>query len=382
MKYRQLGKTALRVSEIGLGAEHLQGRSFDEVRAVTETALDGGVNIIDVFMPEYEVRSNIGRAITGRRHDVVLQAHIGAVVRGGQYARSRDPDECGIFLNEFLRAFETDYIDLGMLHFIDTDEDYVAAYDSGYFDYALGLKKSGLVRYIGASSHNPKTAARLVRAGLVDSLMFSINPAFDLLPADTTIDGLFSSSSYEHPRFEIDPDRAALYRLCEDAGIGITVMKPLGGGRLLSASASSFGFALTPAQCIGYALDRPAVASVLVGAKTPEEERAALAYETASASERDYSALASGTLSSMRGKCMYCNHCLPCPAGIDIASVTKYLDIARLSEKPSASLREHHFSLSSRGGSCISCGACEKRCPFGVAVRDNMRAAKEIFEKP
>ena len=168
-------------------------------------------------------------------------------------------------------------------------------------------------------------------------------------------------------------------RLCEEKGVGITVMKTLAAGRLLDESASPFGVGLTPVQCIHYALERPAVSSVLLGARTPEEMRASLAYETATAAEKDYSVLGRGAKSAMRGKCMYCNHCLPCPAGIDIAAVTKYLDLARQLGGAAETVRAHYATLPAHGGDCASCGQCEARCPFAVEVRRNMRGATELF---
>ena len=90
------------------------------------------------------------------------------------------------------------------------------------------------------------------------------------------------------------PERAELYALCEETGTGITVMKGYMGGRLFDAATSPFGVALTPVQCLEYALTRPAVASVMVGFATPEHIADAVAFETASAAERDYAHVLAG----------------------------------------------------------------------------------------
>lgn len=58
--------------------------------------------------------------------------------------------------------------------------------------------------------------------------------------------------------------------------MGIDAMKVYGGGDLLNAENSPFGKAMTPVQCIKYALTRPGVASVMVGCRTQDEIRAAL----------------------------------------------------------------------------------------------------------
>ncbi|MEA5068568.1 MAG: 4Fe-4S dicluster domain-containing protein, partial [Christensenellaceae bacterium] len=180
--------------------------------------------------------------------------------------------------------------------------------------------------------------------------------------------------------FSLDPDREALYRACETRGVGITSMKTLAAGALLKAESSPFGVAMSVAQLIHYALTRPAVASVLLGAKTPEEIAEAVAYETASDAERDYAAaLKAAPKFSMRGKCMYCNHCLPCPKHIDIAAVNRFLDLAEQSERVPASVREHYLSLTRKAGDCIECRRCEPNCPFEVSIAERMRRARAVF---
>ena len=379
MKYRTLGRTDLKVSEIGFGGENIMHADYKTSEAIMRTAMDAGVNIMDVFMPQPDVRTHMGDALVGHRKDVILQGHIGAALQDGQYVRSRDVDLCKVYIEDFLTRFHTDYIDLGMMHFIDTEEDFKKSFHSEYIDYCCELKKQGLIRCLGVSSHNAVTARKMIETGLIDVLMFSINPAFDLLPPDTFIDDYFKAETYAANRLTVDPERAALYSLCEEKGVGITVMKTLGGGRLLSAEYSSFGMALTPAQCIHYALERPAVSSVLMGASTVEEMETSLAYETATDEEKDYSILAAGTQSSMTGKCMYCNHCLPCPVNIDIAAVNKYLDLAAMHDSLPETVKQHYLALNAHASECLQCGVCESRCPFAVNVRENMIKASKVF---
>ena len=91
-------------------------------------------------------------------------------------------------------------------------------------------------------------------------------------------------------------------------------MKCFGGGDLLNAEISPAKVALTANQCISYALTRPAVASVLVGAHNVEQLVQSAAYENASDEEKDYApALSSFPKISWQGHCMYCSHCAPCP---------------------------------------------------------------------
>ena len=76
---------------------------------------------------------------------------------------------------------------------------------------------------------------------------------------------------------------------------------------------------------------------------------------------------------------MYCGHCAPCLKQIGVASVTKFLNLARAQGSVPETVREHYAALPVRAGAFIACGACETRCPFGVKIVENMRAAKATF---
>lgn len=170
--------------------------------------------------------------------------------------------------------------------------------------------------------------------------------------------------------------------ICQSRGVGITVMKAFGGGDLLDENLSPAGKALTANQCIHYALTRPAVSTVLAGAHSVEQLEESLAYETASAEERDYAAaFASFPKISWKGHCMYCSHCAPCPVEISVADVTKFLNLAKAQEGVPETVREHYEVLEHHAGECIQCGACETRCPFGVSIRENMKEAEAVFGK-
>lgn len=383
MNYRTLGKTGIKVSEVGFGAEHLEKMEYENIKPVIDAVIEADINIIDVFMPEPNVRSNIGRALAGRRDKVMIQGHFGAAWQDGQYLRTRELELTKTYFEDLMTRLRTDYIDFGMFHFVDSDEDLEAIITTDVLSYAQELKKSGTIRAVGMSSHNPAVALRAVKTGAIDILLFTVNPAFDLLPATTDMELLFSPKGYADDTLKgMDAARKELYETCETGGVAITVMKGLAAGTLLKAETSPFGVALTPVQCIHYALTRPGVASFLVGCRTPEEVRIAARYSEASEEEKDFSVILGNTSRyAMTGKCMYCNHCLPCPSEIDIARVMKYLDLASGSESVPDSLKSHYYELSSTAADCIGCGTCENNCPFTVPVRDRMRKAVEVFGK-
>ncbi|MDR1687790.1 MAG: aldo/keto reductase [Clostridiales bacterium] len=379
MIYRELGKTGKKVSVIGHGCEHLDGKPYSQAKETIEAALENGVNIFDVFMPGKEIRENIARALGEKRKDVFIQGHIGSTDINQQYDISRDMPTVKRFFEDELRIFGG-YIDFGMLFFIDSDEDYKNVFDTEFITYVERLKKQGDIRHIGFSSHNPETAAKVIETGVAELMLFSINPAFDMLPPNAYVFDHFEKGFGTELFRGIDPKRAQIYKLCTQKQIGITVMKAFGAGKLLSAEHTPFEKPMTIAQCLHYALSRPAVSSVMGGFKTAAEVAEAMNYFSATEEEKDYSEIISKMRNDFKGNCVYCSHCQPCPAQIDIAAVNKYLDIARL-DKGSVppSVKSHYKSLAHRGDECTSCGSCESRCPFGVAVADNMIEAEKLL---
>lgn len=380
MNYRRLGKTEMFASEVGLGCEYFSKATPEESKAMIDEAVSQGMNMIDVFMSDPVVRSKLGDAIAPHRSKMILQGHVGATWENGQYLCSRDLAKCKLFIEDFLTRFHTDYIDIGMLHYIDSEEEWQKSLDNGLLEYMLEQKRLGVFRGLGVSTHNAVIAQTMVKTGWFDVVMFSISPLFDLVLPE--IDTFFEMPEDEkYPTsVRIDPERIAFYRLCEEMGVSITVMKALAAGSLLNPEDSPFGAVLTVAQCIQYALDRPGVASALIGCKNVHEVQVAAAFAVASEEERDYHPVLAQIRGDERKVCMYCNHCLPCPVHIDIAATTRVLDTAKNSGWSEA-LQADYERLTVKASACIACGQCVQRCPFAIDVIANMKEAVAIFEK-
>ncbi len=379
MKYRRLGKTELSISEIGFGGEWMERHTKDEVKAIVQYAESKGINILDCWMSNPEVRSNLGEAILGRREKWIIQGHIGSTWQNGQYVKSRDLGKVREAFQDLLDRFHTDYIDIGMIHFVDELSELERIVNGEFYSFVKSLKEKGCIRHIGMSTHNPQVAKAAAENQIVEMLLFSVNPAFDMLPASENLDDYFTPSYYKDTG-GITPERAELYRICEQNDVGMTVMKGYAGGRLLNAGTSPFAVALTPVQCIHYALTRPSVASILAGFDSIKHIDDAIAYETASEEEKDYATvLANAPRHAYSGQCTYCGHCAPCPHGIDIAMVNKLLDLALMQQEVPASLKAHYKSLKANGKDCTRCRSCEKRCPFGVNISERMKKAEEVF---
>mgnify|MGYP000005084589 FL=1 len=380
MQYRTLGRTGIRVSEIGVGCEGFLEKSPRQVGEWLDVCQAAGVNCIDLYAPNPEFRSSLGQALRGRREKFVLQTHLCAVWKDGQYKRTRDIAEVREGFQDQLRRLETDHAEIGMIHYVDSLADWEAVKNGPVMAYARELKEAGTIGCIGLSSHNPQVSLAAVNSGLIDVLMFSVNPCYDLQPASEDVEELWAPKNYAAPLLNMDPERQALYETCQRLGVGITVMKAFGGGDLLSPSLSPAGKALTAFQCLQYALDRPGVACVMSGARSLEDLKDSIAFEQARPEDRDYAAaLAALPKISWKGHCMYCGHCAPCPQGIAVADVTKFLNLSLAQGSLPETVREHYAALPHGAGECVRCGACEKRCPFGVPIMENMVKAAKLF---
>lgn len=140
-------------------------------------------------------------------------------------------------------------------------------------------------------------------------------------------------------------------------------MKAFSGGQLLDGPTSPFGHPLTETQCIQCALDKPGVLTVLPGVRGVDDLRRVLGYLETSQEERDCSILGAFAPKDAAGVCVNCNHCQPCPAGLDMGLINKYYDLARAGNALAA---DHYRTLAVRADACAGCGHCNRRCPFHV----------------
>jgi predicted aldo/keto reductase-like oxidoreductase len=366
---------------------------------VVGEAIDRGVNYFDVFTEAPDTRDRLAAAFTGHRDEVMLTAHLGCVQQDGQYAVARSPGIAEEFFVDYLRRFDTDYVDVLFLHNSNSVEDWERLVaPGGLLDLARRLQREGKARAIGLSGHNADSALRAVQSRLIDVLMYPINLASHAVPG-----------------------RAELLAACVARQVGLVAMKPFAGGNLLrqgrviyaedyqmgriqtGGGPSRFETAvnLTPVQCLAYVLAQAALSTAVPGCKNLEELAGALAYWDATEEESDYSAALPAFEELASGQCVYCNHCLPCPAEIDVGRTLSLLDEVRrrslfsqggqtalgpvghgaqpLTTRSMAEIRADYDALSAKATDCIECGNCVVRCPFDVDVIAEMQEAAQAF---
>ena len=364
MEYRINRRTGDRIGVIGFGTSAICEADAKEAAQTLEYAFEQGVNYFDLATSDGRTFPAFGSAFAGVRREVIYQLHFGADYSRGAYGWTTDAGAIQKSVDWQLKNLKTDYIDYAFIHCIDEETDWENYQRSGALGLLLKMKEEGIARHVGLSSHVPAIAEKILDTALIDMLMFSINPGYDYQQGD------FANGS--------NGERMALYRRCEKEGIGISVMKAFSGGQLLHEKTSPFGKALTEYQCIRYALDKPGVLTVLPGVRGKRDLERVLGYFSAPEEEKDYSVIGTFAPQDAAGKCVYCNHCQPCPAGIDVGTVNKYYDLARAGDALAA---DHYKNLNKSASDCIACGHCNKRCPFHADQVGRMKEIAAYFGK-
>ncbi len=374
MEYRALGKTGLQISAISLGTEYLVKAPRENVVEIVHNALEHGVNYFDMVFSLPEYRDNFAAAFQGYRDRIILNSHLGSAVKDGQYMRTRNAKICEEVFYDQLTRFRTDHVDvLFALHNLNTPEEYEKVLrPKGVLELAHRLQREGKARFLAMSGHNAETCKRAVQEGIIDVLMFPVHMA--------------NNASRE---------RRELLELCASRGVGVVAMKPFAGGKLLqrnrtisfphyqtgiAAFKKRIPAAITPVHCLSYVLAQTAVAATVPGAGNMEQWNEVLAYLDAGDEEKDFADLLTGLEQFVSGECVYCNHCLPCPVSIDVGETSRLVDLA--AQGVTTSLQKAYGALPAKASACTRCGACDQRCPFGVAAMARMGQAAALFEGP
>ena len=363
MEYRINRRTGDKISIIGLGASSISQAGEKEGIETLKMAFDNGINYFDLAGGDTECFPYYGEAFENVRDKVMYQIHFGANYETGSYGWTTNLEKVKKSIAWQLEQLKTDYINYGFIHCIDEESDWNAYQKNGILDYIKELKEKGVVKHIGISSHTPELVHKALDTGLIDMVMFSINPAYDYEQ------GTYANGSVN--------ERMELYKRCEAEGVGISVMKAFSSGQLLDERTSPFGKALTKMQCIQYALDKPGVLTVLPGIRGKEDLEEILQFNKATDEEKDYSIISEFTPPEATGKCVYCNHCEPCPMGLDIGLINKYYDLSKAGD---ILAKDHYKNLEKTAKDCIQCGHCNTRCPFKVDQMSRMKEIANYFE--
>jgi hypothetical protein len=324
MKYRILGRTGLKVSVIGFGGIPIQRISEEMAGSIINTALDLGINFFDTARGYTDSEAKIGAALKKRRKE--------AIIATKSMARTRESMAADIQTS--LETLGVDYIDLYQLHNVKDEAALEQVLSpNGALAALVEAKKDGVVKHIGITGHIKGVLIEALKTGQMETVQFPFN-------------AVETSGAGE------------LFELANNLEAGIIIMKPLAGGALKNAGAA-----------LRFILEYP-VTTVIPGMDSLQQvKQNALVGEDQhplSGDERKKLEEEAGSLGN--AFCRRCEYCLPCPQGIDIPTVF-LLDGYYTRYGLQDWARERYRGLPVKAGSCLECGQCEEKCPYGLSIR-------------
>ena len=376
MQYTEFGKTGIKVSRLGFGCMRFPFTEVDGKKVFNEEesirmmhrAMELGVNYFDTAPGYCDTITEIivGKALKGRRDQVYLSTKYPTEVGTG--------DDYEKKLEISLKKLDTDYIDF--YHFwgisLETWEKKLDTPD-GPLARALKLRDQGVIRHISFSFHDkPENMMEIIRRG--QGQLASVLCQYNLL----------------------DRANEDAIAFAHEQGLGVTIMGPVGGGRL--GAPSQVIQDLLPGKvqssaemALRFVMNNPNVNIALSGMSSMEmvEENARVASDMSPLSAEE-NARVDAMLEENRRLaelyCTGCNYCMPCPKGLNIPEIFKMMNYHRVygltdyAKKTYAAIGSGNLKFQN-AASCVGCGQCEKKCPQHLHIREQLRVTHDTLSK-
>lgn len=314
----RLGKTEIIVEKNAFGALPIQRVSKEEAVKLLSRAYHAGITFYDTARFYTDSEEKLGEAFGGMREKVFIATKTGARTAEGFW---KD-------LHTSLGKLQTDYIDLYQFHnpdFFPKPGD-----GTGLYEAMLEAREKGMIRHIGITNHRLSIAHEAIESGLYETLQFP----FSYLAGEKDIE---------------------LVEMCREADMGFIAMKALSGG-LITNSAAAYAFMAQYENVLP-----------IWGIQRERELDEFLSYvEKPPVMNEELAAIIAGDREELMGEfCRGCGYCMPCPAGIEINNCARMSLLIR--RAPSAAqLTPEMQAKMKRIESCLHCGKCKSKCPYGL----------------
>ena len=333
MENVRLGKTEITVNKNGFGALPIQRIPKDEAVRLLHKAYDGGIRFYDTARLYTDSEEKLGAAFSDRREQIFISSKTGAATAEGFW---KD-------LETTLQNLKTDHLDIYQFHnpaFCPKPRD-----ESGLYDAALEAKKKGMILHIGITNHRLNVAREAIGSGLYETLQFP----FCYLSGEPEL---------------------KLLEGCRQTDMGFLSMKALSGG-LITNAAAAYAFQAQYPETLP-----------LWGIQREEELDQFLSFVTNPPSmNEELSAVIEKDRKELLGDfCRGCGYCMPCAVGIEINNCARMSLLLRRS--PSAPyLTPEWQEKMKKIEDCKHCGACKKKCPYGLDTPELLRRNYEDYKE-
>ena len=366
MQYKEYGKTGDKVSRLGFGLMRLpmiEDHVDMEISiALIRKAIELGVNYLDSAEGYCRGESQIafGKAIKGLRDKIFVSTKNGYKGESGDEWRER--------LDTSLERIDVDYIDFYHSHGLSWDQYQGMLGKGGPIERFRQVKEEGLVRHMCFSCHDsPENMIKLLDTGDFDGMLCQYNL--------------------------LDRRNEPAIAHAQELGLGIAIMGPVGGGRLVAPSDEitswvESGAKSTPEVALRFVLSNPGVTLALSGMNSMAmvEENTATAGREEPLSDLERQKVLEMLEETKRMSELYCTgcgYCMPCPNDVDIPENFRLMnyyrvfglaDYAREGYKRLEKKRKRDGTvLEAWAAACIECGECEPKCPQNIPIREQLK---------
>ena len=334
MEYITLGKTGLSVSRMGFGGIPIQKVDASVTHALMERLAQRSVNYIDTARGYTVSEQFLGEALEGGLREKF-------VVATKSMARTKEAMARDIDIS--LKNLRTDYIDLYQIHNPSMAELEQVIAPGGALEALMEAKAAGKIRHLGLTAHMAAVFERALELDWVETVMFPYNI--------------------------VETQGEELMAKCREKNVGFICMKPMAGGALEDARLA-----------LRFIRQNENVSVVIPGMYDIREidENLAAVEDTSALTQEEL--LKIQTIRRELGTqfCRRCNYCQPCTAGISISGIfvlEGYLQRYGLGDWA----QKRYDALNKKAGDCVGCGACEKRCPYQLPIRQMLARCKQEF---
>jgi len=335
MKTVRLGKTGLEVFRIGMGGIPITRPPMGEAVKVIHRCLDLGVNFIDTSPGYKDSEERIGKAIAGRRDQVII-----ATKTGGDKATALK------LLERSLKRFNTDYIDLWQFQNVSNFENYERVLGpGGGMEAAQEALKAGKIRHIGITSHSPDVAQKAVSSGLFETIMFPFN-------------------------FVTNEAASNLVPLAKKHDVGFIAMKPFAGSMLNNANLA-----------IKYLLQFDNVVPVPGIEKVKEiEENVNIVNGSWELTPQEQQEMEDIRARVGPRLCRRCGYCMPCPQGVVLLPLINMHMLWKLFPREWVLSWGYVTEGVESWKNCDQCGECEEKCPYHIPILEMIVENIKFYE--
>lgn len=315
-----LGSTGITTAQNAFGALPIQRISTEESTKILRRAFEGGMRFFDTARAYSDSEEKMGVALADLRDQIFIATK----------TMAQTPEDFWDQLETSLKNLRTDYIDLYQFHCVN--QVWRSGDGSGMYECMLEAKKQGKIRHIGVTAHKLEVAFDLVESGLYETLQYPFS-------------------------YLASPREIELVKLCHERNVGFIAMKGLAGG-LLSNSRAIMAFMSQFENVLP-----------IWGIQRESELEEWLSYmDQTPVMDDEIAAFIKKEQDELMGDfCRGCGYCMPCPSGITINQCARMSLMIR--RAPSAGwLGEHWQAEMEKINDCAECGACIKKCPYGLEI--------------